>query len=406
VSSKAATPETHHSPLITHVTPIRILIAYVSAGAGHRRAAEALAQAVHQAFPDAIIQCRDALEDVPRWWRRLYPLTYYSLVRYAGPLWGMGFGLLDRQAVYACVQPLRRAWNRLVGRRIIQRLLRESPDLVMATHFFPADLVSACKRAGQFTGRLVVVITDLYPHRFWLAPLADAYICATPDTATAAQRRGIPPERLYALGIPIASACRTPFDRQRLMERFQLDPARRTVLVTSGGDTVGPFEAVVTHLMGLEQALPRRVQLLIVCGADARMAERLHRKIKDSSMPARVFGFIDQIPEAMALSDIVVTKAGGLTVAEALGRGVPLIFYFAIPGHEWWNARHAVRHGAALLTTRPAAVARDVLELLQHPERLASMRNAAQALSRPDAAEAIVSRVVTPLLQPGRSSDE
>lgn len=372
---------------------------YVSAGAGHRRAAEALAQAVRHAFPDAIIQCRDALQDVPRWWRRLYPLTYYSLVRYVGPLWGVGFGLLDHRAIYACVQPIRRAWNCLVGRGMIERLLRESPDLVIATHFFPADLVSACKRAGRFTGRLVVVITDLHPHRFWLAPLAEAYICATPDTATAAQQRGIPPKRLHALGIPIASACRTPFDRQHLMERFQLDPARRTVLVTSGGDTVGPFEAVVAHLMRLEQDVPRRIQLLVVCGADARMVERLRRKAKDSSMPVRVFGFIDDLPEAMAVSDVVVTKAGGLTVAEALGRGVPLIFYFAIPGHEWWNARHTVRHGAARLATRPAAVARGVRELLQHPDQLASMRHAAQALSRPDAAEAIVSRVVAPLLQ-------
>lgn len=358
--------------------------------------------------------------------RRLYPLTYYSLVRYVGPLWGMGFGLLDHRVVYACVQPLRRVWNCFVGRGVIQRLVRESPDLVVATHFFPADLVSACKRAGRFTpphretppvstlpfleragssrgagftGRLVVVITDLHPHRFWLAPLADAYICATQDTATAARQRGIPQERLHVLGIPIASAFRAPFDRRSLMERFQLDQTRRTVLITSGGDTVGPFEAVVTHLMGLEQVLPHRVQLLVVCGADARMAERLRQKAKDSSMPVRVFGFTDQIPEAMALSDVVVTKAGGLTVAEALGRGVPLIFYFAIPGHEWWNAHYAVRHGAAMLATQPAAVARCVRELLQHPDRLASMRNAAQALSRPDAADAIVSRVVAPLLQ-------
>jgi processive 1,2-diacylglycerol beta-glucosyltransferase len=376
----------------------------VTAGAGHRRAAEAIAQAAAGAFPDAEIECRDLLDDVPGWLRRGYPATYYVLVRHCGWLWGKGFQGLDQHWLYALAQPLRHAWNLSVARRFIRRLRAWQPDLVIVTHFFPADVVGACRAGRWLRAPLIVAVTDLHPHRFWLSAKADAYIVGTEEGAAAARARGVAAERLHVLGIPVTSAVHADVDRRALQRRFHLAPERLTVLVTSGGNIVGPFEPAVEALMALERDVPKRLQLLVVCGDAAPAARRLAARARAAAMPVQVFGFVDIMPEFMAVSDLVVTKAGGVTVAEALGRGLPLVFYHVIPGQEWSNALHVSRRGAAVLAPTPQETAQAVRQCLEQPTLLARMREAALELGAPDAAQAIIERVAKPLLASKRPS--
>ena len=330
---------------------------------------------------------------------RAYPGTYYFLVRHLARIWGSGFEWFDSKPVYQLIQPLRRTWNLTLGQSFIRWLKRQSFDLVVATHFLPADVCGAGKQRGWFKTRLVVVITDLHPHRFWLAPEADAFVVATEATAAECQQRGIPRERLHVLGIPTARGFSLPVDRPALLRRFGLDATRLTLLVTSGGTTVGPFNRVVEALLRLEDALPGRVQLVVVCGENARAAARLERRVRTSPMPVKVFGFVDNMPELMGSSDLVIAKAGGMTVTEALNEGLPLILYHAIPGQEWFNAQYVSGHGAAIIARGPRAVTAAVRKFVERPEPFVAMRNAARALSHPDAAEAIASQVIQPLLQ-------
>ena len=171
-----------------------------------------------------------------------------------------------------------------------------------------------------------------------------------------------------------------------------------TVLVTSGGTTVGQFERVVRELLALEREFPGRVQLLVVCGMDTAAKDRLTAAAREAPMPMRVFGFVSFMADLMAASDLMVAKAGGLTVTEALARGLPMVLYHVIPGQERMNADYVARQGAALIAPRPAQVARAVRDCLQDPARLDRMRAAAHSLSHPHAAAEIVSNVIDPLL--------
>ena len=161
---------------------------------------------------------------------------------------------------------------------------------------------------------------------------------------------------------------------------------------------MGQFGRVVEALGSLEGALPGRLQLLVVCGTDERTRQRLQERSRATPMPMRVFGFVEQMAELMAASELLVAKAGGLTVSEALSRGIPLVLYHVIPGQEQMNARYASQHGAAVIAHRPSDVAQTVRRLIEHPDQLVAMRKAARALGHPEAAEAIVSRVITPLV--------
>jgi processive 1,2-diacylglycerol beta-glucosyltransferase len=368
-------------------------VAYATAGAGHRRAAEAVAQAL-AARPGVDVLCVDLLGHVPSALARAYPATYYFLVRHCGRLWGAGFELLDRGGLYAAVRGLRRAWNLLLGEAFVRWLKAEPFDVVVSTHFLPADVFGAGKRAGWLAARLVVVVTDLHPHRFWLAPEAETVVVATEQTARACEARGIPRSRLRVLGIPTARGFHEPVDRRAVLAALGLDPQRRTLLVTSGGTTIGPFEPVVRRLLRLESAVPGRAQLIVVCGENAAAARRLEYELGPDRTPARVLGFVENMPSLMGACDLVVAKAGGLTVTEAMTAERPLILYHAIPGQERFNARYLVSHGAAVLGRTPEHVAVLAQRYLEDEPAASAMREAARSLRRPDAAEAIADEVV------------
>ena len=371
----------------------------MTAGAGHRRAAEALAQAARDTLPGVEVCCQDLLDDMPGWLRRGYPLTYYFLVRHLPAVWGSCFKLFDSPAIFPIVQPIRHAWNLLMGQRFLQRLRKDAPSCIVVTHFFPADLLGAAKRAGWLNAPLVVVITDVHPHCFWLSASADAYVLATPESAKAAQHRGVNVAKLHALGIPISGDFSAALDQQAVRARLGLASDRLTVLVTSGGTTIGPFETVVNALIDLEKRISDRVQLLIVCGDSAHVRQRIEDRARKSAMPIKVFGFVDTMPELMASSDVIVAKSGGLTVTEALGRGLPLVLYHAIPGQEFSNARYVSRYGAAIMALSPKAVCEAIRGFADDPRKLSLMRDAARSLAHPDAARDIISQVVTPFLQ-------
>ena len=350
-------------------------------------------------WSQAEIHCVDILDYTPGWFHSAYSWSYLFLVQRAPWVWRVSYGLLDHRLIFGCLRTLRRGWNLLIALRFARWLHAHPPDAVVVAHFLPADVCGAAKRAGWLKAPLVVVVTDWHPHRFWIAPEAEAFVVATDEGAAVCRQRGISPERVHVVGIPLAKTSQSAPDRHALEAFFHLQWGRRTVLVTSGGTTVGPFERVVEALMDLEAALPDRMQLLVVCGENQAAVERLKRRARKAAMPVEVFGFIDHMTEAMAIADLVVAKAGGMTIAEALGQGVPLVLYHAIPGQEDFNARYVTRRGAAVMATRPEDVAQVVRRGLEDPAYLDALRRAAKALSRPNAAAAIVSNVVQPLLQ-------
>ncbi len=342
--------------------------------------------------------CEDLLAHGPGLFRRAYPGTYYFLVRRLSLVWGACFRLLDQRWFYGVVKPLRRAWNLVLARGFIQWLKQQAPDLIVTTHFFPAEVCGSGKRSGWLKAPLVVVVTDYYPHQFWITSEAEATVVATDATAAECRKRGLPAARIHVTGIPIARGFDAVMDRSAVERTLRLDSARKTILVTSGGNTVGPFEPVVHALCRLEATLPGRIQLIVVCGDNTAVAERLTRTTQACRMPVRVFGFVETIPELMGACDLVVAKAGGLTVTESLARGLPLVLYHAIPGQELFNARYLVEHGAALLARGPDDVAQAVRRYLEDPHHMRTLRDAAASLSRPHAAEVIVESVVKPLV--------
>lgn len=381
----------------------------MTAGTGHRRAAEAIAEAVRRHLPHAQVDCCDLLAYTPTWFAWSYPRLYRSLVQRCSPLWGWGYELIDRPWVFRCVQPLRRRWNRLMARRLLRRLRDQPPDVLVATHFFPADLFASAKRAGFLKARLVVVITDLFPHRVWFAQPADAFVVGSSPTHDLCRQRGIVADRVHLLGIPVSPSFTQPLDRAATLRALGLAPDRRTVLIAGGGMGVGPIAQLVERLLAIDTDRAQRLQLIVVCGDNDRLRRSLERlsqqaclpsrsgRDRQARMPIRVFGFVETMAELMRVSDLLVTKAGGLTITEALATGLPLIICSVIPGQEQLNARYVVSHGAALMALHAPEVIDAIRRLLDDPSAVRQMQERARALAFPHAADRVVERLILPL---------
>ncbi len=366
------------------MTATSLVATYAAAGEGHRRASEAVAAAAAWR-QDVTVTLRDCLEGSAAWFRWIYTQGYLTLVRRAPACWGALYEFMNVVGAARGLRALRRLGNHGQEGAFVAWLLDRQPDVVVATHFFPVEVVAALKRRGRLRTKLLCVITDWMPHSFWLAPEVDRYAVASETTRQALLRRGIPNDRITVTGIPIDCRFAVPLDRATAAARLGLDPTRRTILVGSGGFGLGPVEALV-RVLGTVRG---PYQLLVVAGRNEalrRAVEGLRARIPH---PMTVYGFVHNMDELMAAADLLISKSGGLTCAEAMARRLPMLVVSPIPGQETRNSAVLSREGAAAPLRRVAEIV-PYVERLQRPDGLAVMAAAARRLGRPEAAQAVL----------------
>ena len=368
-------------------TPRRVLLLSASSGAGHVRAAQALEKAF-AARGDCAVQHVDALDYTSKLFQKIYDDAYIALVRRAPGLMGLLYDRAD--------QPWRHLSRRLALDRLntgpmIRLLKRVQPDLCVATHFLPAEIIAWLKAKRKIRARHVIVVTDFDVHAMWLCRAVDRYCLAVEEAAEYLARLGVPRQILRVTGIPIDPVFAEPKERREMRRKHGLDPDRTTVLVSAGGYGVGPIERLVADLL----ALGRPWQIVGVAGKAEQVRQRLSElgrraaKLRDAAARLHVVGFTGEMDEWMAAADLLVGKAGGLTVSEALARGLPMALIQPIPGQEERNADHLLEGGAAIRCNNLPAAAWKIARLLDDPAQLARMRAAASAMARPHAAAEI-----------------
>lgn len=365
----------------------RVLLLSASSGAGHVRAAQALEKAF-ASRGDCNVEHIDAIHYVSKLFQRIYDKTYISMVRRAPELMGVLYERTDQPWQHA---RRRLALDRLNTAPMIRLLKRVEPDLCVATHFLPAEIIAWLIAKRKLRARNAIVVTDYDVHAMWLCRTVDRYYVAIDEAAEYLARVGVPPEKLRISGIPVDPLFAKPIERAESRRALGLDPAATLILVSAGGYGVGPVEQLVSSLVAIE----RPWQIVAIAGKAEKVRKRLEeisrRAGKLPSGAARLcpVGFTTDMDKYMAAADLLVGKAGGLTTSEALARGLPMALIEPIPGQEQRNADHLLEAGAAIRCNNLPAAAWKIARLLDDPERLGRMRDAARRMAKPDAAATI-----------------
>ncbi len=368
-------------------TKPRVLLLSATSGAGHVRAAQALEKAF-LARGDCTVEHIDALQYVSKLFQRVYDKVYIAMVRRAPELMGVLYERTDQPWQH----PRRRlALDRLNTRPMIRLLERIQPDLCVATHFLPAEIIAWLIAKGKLHAHNAIVVTDYDVHAMWLCRTVDRYYVAIEEAAEYLAHIGVPREKLRVTGIPIDPLFAVPVNRFEARRQLGLDAEATVILISAGGYGVGPVEQLVKDLL----ALQRPWQIVAIAGKAEKMRKRLEElaktagKLQTGAPKLCPVGFTTEMDRYMAAADLMVGKAGGLTTSEALARALPMALIEPIPGQEERNAAHLLEAGAAIRCNNLPAAAWKIATLLDDAARLTRMQEAARRLGRPGAAAAI-----------------
>lgn len=313
---------------------------------------------------------------------------YHGLLRAAPGLYG---DVYHSRWARAVLRAVRGAYLSLGGsRRLKEGVRRSGAAAVVCPQAAVAAVLAEARRRGGLGIPVVSVLTDYGVHPFWADPPADLILAPDEAAVDALAALGVPRGRLRAAGIPVSPAFADLVSREEARRVLALPPAAPVVLVSGGGKGLGGLERAAAALM----ALSPRAHLLILCGANDRLRASLsgHR---ESGARLRVFG--PQPPELvatmMAAADLHLGKPGGLSAAESLACGLPMVLTASLPGQEEANARHLLAAGAAIDGRSPEGAARAASALLLAPAALSSMRAAASSAGKPASASVAAAEI-------------
>ena len=362
---------------------MKIIATHVPAGAGHQKAAEAICAVLKEHAPSAETILLNALDGMSDWYQWSFTQGYLDMIQRYPHAWGTAYHLLDLRGLAWAAYKLHRLSNASHGKTLEGILERYKPDVIIGTHFFPMEVASYLKMKGRIHARLITVITDFLPHSVWISPGIDRYAVAAEWTRVELIRRGVPEDRIQVTGIPIHPKFAHKGNRAELTKKLGLRAGVWTVLIGSGGFGTGPVESIFKQFAEIREPL----QILVVTGKNTALFHRLEAEKELLPQHAvTLYGFVDNMDELMEVSDLMVTKPGGLSCAEAMAKELPLLLTAPIPGQESRNARLLQQAGIAVQARRLQEIPRQIHELRNHPDRLRHMAELGRKASFPDAA--------------------
>ncbi len=371
----------------------RILILMSDTGGGHRASAQALKAGFDELYPNRFaIEIVDFITDYMPWPFNQMPKAYPFLSNDAPWLWKLLYGGPNHRLSNTLAQ----IGSRLLVRSAHRVIDAHQPDLIISVH--PLMQLVCMLAMAQRPQRIpfVTVVTDLTTaHPLWFHREVDAVYVASENTRQMALKAGVDPARIHLLGLPIRPAfARPPRPKADLRAELGMALELPAVLLMGGGEGVGPVEEIAAACDASLSATGRPIgQIVVICGRNKALQERLATRAWRT--PARVNGFVDNMPDWMHACDCIVTKAGPGTIAEALICGLPIILSGFIPGQEEGNVPFVVENGVGVYEKSPAAIAAIVARWFgPERERLREMAARARALGHPHATFDIVRSIV------------
>jgi processive 1,2-diacylglycerol beta-glucosyltransferase len=365
---------------------MRVLIATVTAGAGHLAAAAALEEAWSAARPKDTIEKLDLLKLFSPLHRKIYHDGYVQLIERAPELWGMVFAKTDDPKLLRKLAKFRQKFPSGSKQRFAKHVAKFEPDVVLCTHYLPLETLGPIRRKGAAKPFIVSIVTDFEAHALWMEPSVDVYCVAAEETKGRLVARGVEKDKVVATGIPIAAKFSSKPDAKQVRRNYGLRDDQPVILVLGGGFGMGPVAEILTAL----DQVPGQFQTLVVTGRN----EELRRKLStaDRKHPTHVLGFSTNMHELMAVADLIITKPGGLTTSEALAMGKPIFILNPIPGQEAANSDFLLERGAAAKANRVEDLPFRIEQLLGS-KKFAEMAKAAKSLGRPRAAQTVCEEV-------------
>ena len=362
---------------------MKILIFYASYGGGHLNAAKSIHECLKNNYKDKNIDVEliDCMKYVNKTIEKMTTKAYNEMAKKMPWAWGRIYS--DSQK--GPLAHITSRSNKIMAIKLLRLLREKQPDLIISTHPFGSQMCSYLKRKGKISAKIATIMTDFAPHDQWLvgSDYTDYYFVAHENMKKYLIEKGIPDSKIFATGIPLSSKFLKNFNKEKIFEELDLKPEKKTILFFGGGEfglgktrTVEIFESFVKYCEDM--------QIIAISGKNEKMKlafEKMVSKYKRKEN-VLVFEYTSQVPEFMSISDLVVTKPGGLTTTESLASHLPMVIINPIPGQEEENAEFLVKNGIAIWIKKQDNVTESLQRLFSHPETLETMKENTKKLAK------------------------
>lgn len=367
----------------------KILVAYTTAGAGHMKAGTAIYEALKKYGGDLDVKAVDLLEYSSPMMKKSYPAVYLFLINKMPFLWGLLYYVTDFRPLYLLLRYCL-SWTDKMHCKAFERLILEyNPDVIISTHFetsrIPADLISE----KRFHGKLITVITDYRPHSFWITDNVNTYVVGSQHAKDELIKKWkVDENKIEILGIPVGYIFSESPDKDALLEQLGLKKGLCTVLIVSGGFGVGPIEALVCELKEM-----KGLQLIVVCGKNPALFARI--KGMKIDVPSKIYEFSTNMHELMTVSDMIISKSGGISTAEALAKCLPMLVIAPLLGQETRNCQILLENKAGIRIKDAKEAKKRIREFIADPRLIDMLKSNIARIAKPHSAADIAKLAVS-----------
>lgn len=363
----------------------RVLLLYISEHSGHHCASNAIERALKTMDGSIETLNINSFNYTNPILEKVINKAYMGVVKRTPELWDY---LYDNPKVLKNTQRLRAILHNFNTGKLKGLLDDFKPDVVVCTQAFPCGMVADYKKTFNVNIPLVGVLTDYAPHSYWIYNNVDRYVVPSEATGKKLADNGIDPAKILVYGIPIDPKFGRHLNRDAICKKLGLDSSIPSILIMGGTQGLGPLKDIV-------RAFDRarlNIQLMVVCGTNKKLCNWLKRRRFQKKL--LWYSYSDDIDELMDISTVIITKPGGITTAEALTKGLPMIIVSPLPGQEAMNTRFLLAEGVAVKAADPRTTVVMLEELLYNKDKLTAMSDKARSLSKPQTSTDIAKLVM------------
>ena len=370
----------------------KILILYGQPGMGHLMPARALAEIFAKKYPEIEIKVVDVFDLCSKIFRLGFPILYHHTVSKFPAVFEIYYNSYKNKLLYKILEKGALFFTKRT--KFLSFIKDFSPDFIISTHPLPLQLVSLLEEAKIINILSVNVCTDFTFHPAWYSPDINYYCVANKEMQESLIGCNVTLDKIKITGIPIRDKFSQKFNRKGALLKINLDPLKPVLLIIGGYLVYKELLKVINIIKSKNSS----VQFIVVAGRDKALSNNLEKANLNNDKTVRIFGLVDNIEEFMVASDLVLSKAGGSTVAECLNMGLPMVVNKFIPGQEEGNLDYLTKNNAGIKAVGGAEdIAKNILDLINNPKKITEMKENCRKLGRPNAANEIVDFVFSKL---------
>jgi processive 1,2-diacylglycerol beta-glucosyltransferase len=283
---------------------------------------------------------------------------------------------------------IRKIYEMLHRGKFFKDIKKVNPDIIVAT-MDTASLVASLYKRENPNVKIYTVITDYVAHPLWIWKNMDGFFVGSPELKTELVKSGIDKEKVTVSGIPVRSQFEQHIEKEAARKKLGIPAYKLVILISAGSFGSVPVNTILESI-----PFPLETFAIVLAGRRPDLVSRYAQMLREHDVIGRIVEFTEDVNEYMSASDLFISKAGGISVAECFACSLPAVYANNFPGHEMGNAKYAQKNGAAVV----ANTKKDIYEafglLLGNREKLQQMSKNAKKLSSANASEEIASMII------------